>query len=499
MKKILVLCLVTLLFGLISCGIDSSSTTTTSNVVTTTTDVFVHPFPQWAFMKKVDVDPAVLQAIRTSSGRIAYLDDDLYLAYAEGVNPSKFFVTYQGQTKAYDIKQSTAALFLLQYDVQNDVLYFVDDNRIESIPKTLDPTIDWHAHRSSEIKHIDSQSVVIRNTIMTIRGDTMFTTNARLVYPYQRIGEDVRFYTYVPSSLGTGGCSILSYQGYDQEPISHLVHETDECSMDFELYNRTVIIRLFKGSKLSGYATITEDGTIRTFSFVAELKDFQSYSDRSFRIINEFLVYFEYLDVAQTLHYVAASTDMSSVLVDVVNYSMAANIRYLGNQCYFRKYSNNEYRLYNGNVKLLTYQPYDTNMGYTTFDRFGDFGLILDVGVGISGGRITRIDLSTGDQIEHSFDSFHTYGKIGKHYAFFGNGTIRLYDMENDLIFDTSIPGYMLSGTESTIISYTDSKVYIYDVASKQVVITNRIGHLRRTLQPYAFLVEYQGNYYLIG
>jgi hypothetical protein len=510
MKKIQILFLSFITLLLVSCGEQSTtsgitgtmaSEITNSSETTTLNNESINPFEGLNFISHLQLDPSVIDQINSSSGRIAYIDEDLYVYYEEGLSPSSFFVNNDGDIIEYDTQQAMGYSddFIINFDVENNVIYYYDSPYIDSVPSTVNSSIDLYASRYRELKYYNSKYSLVANSFITFKGETLFSADGTVAFPYINIGDDLRFYSYESNITQDQGCSIKSYDGFNDTPEINLVHDEYTCSAEYQIKNRNVVIELMDHARLGGYVSITPDGEIHVMDFTVDIPGFRSCVYDSFRVINEWIIYFQYEDADGESHSAVTSYDLSYICIDEMSLSMAIKNVYVDQNYRFYKYSSTEYRLYKDEERFYTYTTRSSSFTFVFFFRFGDHGVVFETSTATGDGRITNINLADGSVVSYDKPMISVSFQVGNFILLIENSDCYLYDIINDNFITTGLSGAIKEVNSNYCLIYSDENVYLYDLMTNDYIQMNRIGHLRRTYQPYAFLVEYQGEYYLIG
>jgi len=497
MKKLLVIMMIGISIFLFSC---EKSVTTTALITITG---YINPFEGLDFIRHRSFSPKMIAEIGKSSGRIAYADDDLLVYFGQG--------TLQGSVFAYKDKTPAAAgplaldgsdPLVMNYDVHNNVLYYANDSNgrqsIKSIPQVVDESIELYAGRYRDINYYNSQYLLANSTFVSFTGDTLFTTNETTPFPYQNIGDELRFYSYHSGDVSEHGCTIKTYNGFTSTPVETLVHSEYTCSRDYSIRDRKVIIPLINFNEMGGYATITADGEIHVMDFAADIPNFDHYT--SFLIVNEWVLCFTYVDLSGESHDVISSYDLKYLKTDMIAPSNASRVIYLDENTVFHRYSGNEFRLYYDGVKTYTYYTdADTTRCFYDFYRCGDYGVFYELNMGTGAGKLITVNLSNGAEIVHEINGLQ-FDYFSEEYVLIGDeDTVSLYDVASDKFIALEISGAFRKVNDDYFMLVSDSVIYLYHVASRDWFQLNRVAYFRRNLSPYAFLVEYEGEYFLLG
>ena len=510
MKKIQIMFLISILLFLLSCGVQSTTSeliggttsgTTSGTDTTSSNNDFVNPFGDLDFIKHLNLSASVVQMIENSTGRIAYLDESMFAYYEEGLSPSSFFVFRNGENFEYDTHQSMgySDYFIINYDSANDVIYYYDSPYINSIPSVVDAGIDLYASRMRELKYFNSEFLLVGNSFITFKGELLFSDGGTTVFPYQNIGDDLFFYTYLSDITQNQACSIKTYNSFSDSPKITLVHDEFTCSDEYAIKNRNVVIELMDLTTLGGYVTITPDGEIHVMDFDISFPDFDSYVLNSFSAVNEWLIYFQYEDDQGESHHVVTSYDLSYIAIDEMDASIASKNIYVDEDYRLYKYSTTEYRLYKSGVRFYTYTPRSSAFTTVQFAKYGNFGVVYETNTATGDGRMTRINLLDGTVVSYDKPMFSVSFNVSHYMAIRADNTNLLYDISNDEFITIEATGTFKAVNDDYFLIYSDDFVYLFDLENREMIRMNRIGYLRRTLQPYAFLVEHEGEYYLIG
>lgn len=504
MKKPLCIFLLWVMIILVSCTSVSSTTMTsvsTSTDTTSTTETeYVHPFPEWTFMKQVNISSSVLDLIQASTGRIAYLDEHVYMGYQIQMTSPLIVFHSNGETKTFPTTTVNREAFVLHYDSVNDVIYYIADGMIRTIPAEVDSSTRWYPLQSTKIQYVNPYFSVLGNRIMTIQGDVLFQGTGVLVYPHNRFRPTERFYTYESKDTVMNGCTILTFNGFDASPTSTKVHDVYTCDKAFTASSNNVLIPLMRASSLKGFVTITSQGSTQVFTFEDDLVDYASLEHTtSYRILSAKTIYFEYRDRENQLHRVMMNWDFSIVYLDRFFASNATASIYFDEQYLFYEETDNEYHLYKNDELFYTYTSITPSWNRVSFSYLGNIGLITDLDIDTGLGRMIRVDLTTGEDTLFNFENLTALGMIGNFIVIQSTGPLRLYDVINDQFVETTVSGTLYPITDSILLLYTDMKLYFYDLNNGQVVEMNRVGHYEEERRLFAFLAEYQGYYYIIS
>lgn len=480
----------------------SATTEAITTEVTTieTTTSFINPFPGMDFIRRINISNDVVNKITNSSGRIAYIDEEIYVYYEEGLNAASFFVDVSGVTHEFDTHapMSFSDNFIMNYDAEHQVMYYYANSRIHALPNDIDDEINLYASDIRDFKYTNSQYSLIANEFISFRGDHLFTVGETTVFPYQNIGDELRFYSYNSGTSQDHGCTIQSYDGFDDPISSTVVHDDYVCSSDYKIVNRHVIIEFIDFTTTAGYAIICPDGEIYIMDFATMMPDFKSYDYDTYGVAGGAMMYFRYTDNSNESHHVATNFDLSYIGIDEMDSSMASKTKYAVGEYRFYQYSSTEYRIYKDDVKFYTYATRNSSGASVLYNMINGYGVIYETGMS-GNGRLTRVDLNDGTTDVYDIWLLSVSGMVSHYLICSDESGSFLYDIENDSRITLEADGAIKIVNDDYFLIYTDDLVYIYDVNDLSLTETNKVGFLRRTLIPYAFLVEYEGNYFIIG
>jgi hypothetical protein len=386
---------------------------------------------------------------------------------------------------------------VMNYDVKNSVLYYnYDHDSINSIPQVVDDSVELYAGRRRDIAYHNSRYLLANGSFISFRGDKFFSTGEVTPFPYQNMGDDVRFYSYHSGTVYERGCSIKTYNGFYDTPKETLVHSEYTCSADYSIQNRNVVIPLIDFNVMGGYATITPDGLIHVMDFAADIPNFDHYN--SFSIINEWVICFGYIDKDGEDHDVISSYDLSYLKTDLIGISNAPRVIYLDRNLCFHRYSGTDFRLYKDGVLFYTYNQADSMCHYDFF-RCGEYAVFYELNMGSGNGKIIVINLTDGTEIVYEKKGFWMEYFSANYLLVSEESNLFLYDVPNDDFIALKESGTFKKVNDDCFLLYSDTYVYLYNLSTRNSFEMRRIACFRQYLTPYAFLVEYKGEYYLLG
>jgi hypothetical protein len=493
MKKPLCLLLLILLAGVTAC----TQTTTSTEPLP-----YAHPFPDWTFMRNVQIDEATLRLLKSPSTRLIYLDDEMVVSYQSIPQSALVEVDYLDVKKTF--QTTTYDPFVFQYDSINEVLYFSDSSPsteykfIRTVPSSVEQADHWYWHKSGAIQYVNSQFLVINNEIRTFRGEILSSVHDTLGFVPKRIGDPIRFYSYQSNEEVTSGCTVYIHNGFDTEPVAIPVDSEYTCTQDFKASVDDLLVPLYD-RQIRGFATIAKDGTVRKFILADEIDDYGSFVLDSLKYYGS-VIHFEYRDSSNQPHRISLNTEFSDFAIDESDSSLAQGTRYWDHEIRFFRDYNGQYQLFKNGMLIYSYPMMFPPFGIIQFVKVGNFAVIIETSTDNLGGKLTRINLTDGSQIVHEFDDLPFVTGNMTTLLFESEGCIRLYDILENTFAETPLTGTIRSVADNVVLSYTDTKVSLYNLSTGVYVETSRISHLVYYYHaPHAFLVEYQGYYYWIG
>jgi len=464
---------------------DTTQTTTSGNPLTenpdtTQTTTSGNPFAESSFIRRITPEEGVVEMIEASSGRIAYIDDELYIYYEEGLGPTSFFVRTGGETLEYDTHapMGFSDFFFTNYDMDHRVLYYsssIMNVFIQTVPSVIDAEIRIYPSSTRSVKHATSGWLLVSNEFLTIRGERLFADGGTVVFPYRNFGEDLRFYTYRSDLTQDQACTIRSYEGFESTAVDTLVHAEYTCDSQYRIVDRNVVIELVDFIHTGGFVTITPDGNFHVMDFSEAFPDFDAFDDDSIRYYDQ-VIYFRYEDTAGENHQVVANYDLSFMTIDLFNIDMASRNVFVDGDLRFYEYSMTEYRLYKDELLFYTYAPLAAYSPYPFFERVGDFGLVIETDFGTGAGRLVRIDLEDGTTVVHEFASFSGGPLIGGSLMMTDDGECFRYDVAADSFVDLGVSGAYRRVGENGFFVSTEEKLWLFDGTGDDPVAFDIVG-----------------------
>ena len=508
MRKYFCILIFFLIYLLVACDTNTTtinSTTNDSSNLTSTTipEPFVHPFPEWTFMRHIDFSDTTFLTKLAITNRLVYLDHEMLVSsqLQMGGTTETSIIAF-GKTTSIQISSSTAEPFIFHYDATNEALYYEDIGSNRIAPNTTNFAIDQYGLRTSKIQHSNSLYTVFNKKIITFRGELLFSTEDNLIYPTPRIGDPIRFYTYHPQPILAQGCQIFTHSDFSSDPVLSWSHSQYTCSEEVIERSGVIAIRLLEKGSSRGFVIMDKEGVFREFIFQEKIDDFGSYSLQSFKIVSPHVLFFEYRDTLGTTHSVAMNPSLSDILTDEFLSSLhAQRITYWDDEYRFVWDFDSQYRLYKKGSLFYTYQPMFSEFDFTRFARFGEVGVIYNSSMQVPGGKLTRLHLDDKTTKTYDYTSFSPLGKIINRFLLETEEGYLFYDAIDDQFEPAfGISGQIRSISDSILLLTTESNVWIVDLLNDRIIETVLITFLSRNQQsPYAFFVEYQGRYYWIG
>jgi hypothetical protein len=448
----------------------------------------------------------IREKVENSSRRIVYLDEEMYVYY-EDPSENTIIVEWAGATKEIEITGSTN-FFVMNYDTVNEVLYYSDRSSLYTVPSTVNGEFDFYpGDVDYRIDYVNSEYILLGNQFRSFKGASVFADGGIIVHPSRSIADGSRFYTYRSSVTETQGCTIKAYDEFDSVPQDTLVHNHYTCSRDYRIINGdTVFIELIDFNSFAGYVTITPDGKVHVMDFseslpgfAESLPDFRINREYFFGFPNQCMVTFYYRDGNGESHYVATNLDLSVVLFNAYNYTIASKTIYADSHFRFSQNSTTEYSLYKDGQPFFNYPVTTEYSGNVQFHRYGDFGIIFKISLISSNVTLTRVNLDDGTSLDYDIQFWADNDVKGDYLLVDQSNEICLYDIINDEFTPLGVQGLFLKTNEDYQVIFNDDNVYLYDVANRTLVEMERIGHYIKSNSIYAFLVKYEEEYYIIG
>jgi len=507
MKKSLIILLAVIIAMLTACDNTSAGTTTTTttsaassaSIESTTLTEFVNPFEEYNFIRKIDLAQDAVDMIEAGTRRIAYLDNQRYFYYEIGRDASTFFMYSNGVVSEYDTRHTSSFedYFITSYDAENNVLYASNGTYTSSVPISIDSAIELYPSRNDDVLFTNSEYSLIGNRFMSASGETLFSNGEIVVFPRQSLGDDLRFYTYESGEYGDHGCTILTYEGFSGEPIKEtLVHSDLMCAEDYQIQNGYTIIKLTNFTSIWGVVIISPSGDIKVIDYELDFPDLLFGLNGSFTV-EDWCIYFEYRDNNSLDHKVVIDFNLNYIGIDEMMEPIAEKTVFLDYGYSLYQPSSTYYTLYKNQEQFFSFLIRNIHP-YVKVNFYGDFAVIYENSTG-GEGRITRLDLRDKTYISYDQSLFAGCFTSGQYLLYEQDGYFHLYDILNDSFYFLDITGTPMKVDGDSFLIYNDNSVYLFESDEMQLTELNKIGYFQKGIHQYAFLVEYEGNYFVIG
>ncbi len=507
MKKLQIILMSIILLFLVSCDFFTRTSSTDANDISTnditgdiSTEPLENPFSGLNFIRPISLTDSVLNKIQDSSGRIAYLDEEIYVYYEDALfDLSSFYIDVDGETKEFDTHQPMGYSYfhILNYDVDNEVLYYYRDGRIYNLPSDIEDDTNLYASSLRSVQYINSRYTLISGEFKTFRGETLFSGSGIKIYPYTGYFDDHGFHAYSSDLVQDHGCTINSYDGFTDEPTNTtVVHDDYTCSASYSINNKYALIELIDFIRLGGYVTISPDGDVNVMDFEQMLPDFDSYVTDSLSIKNKCLVYFQYEDTSGTIHKVYTDFSLSYFKID--DPKTSSDFYFANDEYLLYRQISTEYQLYKNEELLYTYTTRNATSANVYMHISGNYGLIYETNIS-SNGRITRVNLNDGTSISYDISPFSAREVIGDFIIYVEDSDMYLYNYVTDEKTPIGPSGKISLVNDDYFIISIEDKIYLYDLLNLEKTEMDQIGYFNYYNYIYAYLVEFDGQYYIIG
>ena len=499
MKKVIALFLFMLLFFVVSCDKTSTNATTIteSNSSTQTTELAeVIDLP---FLKPLNLSQAMIGEFdNLLRGQMLYLSDDIMIHLtAEETTDSftsgdRFITVFNGTSTDYPIGRDDFEFFM-GFDQTNNTVYYYNGS---SIKHSGDFIEDNELLFYGDKKFINPYLFAYGNNFYDYFGNNLTEnfTGTKVIYKYG-FGEDIYYHSYNYKETSDEICTISTYQLGNEAAIKNqTLSDGYECgSVKFSDSNYA-IIDVYDGSNQIGYISIDKLGNIKTFYVDDYLPQGATLEPLNPFYVNYLYMYIKYENDLGEIYYLMSDLGINNV---VTHYDYS-DFLYLDEDIFIRE-SDSSYKFIRDEVTEFTYIEQAYSMG-VFFSRVNDYIVINDVGME---NLMSFYNLNT-KEIEFDLDGYFNVA-VGSEEdkILFDKGTYQIYDLINSTTTDLGISdtfkyinneyGMFYNEDTVTILNFDTLESYEMNLVAKYTTDFNY------SQSNYAFVVSYEGIYYILG
>ncbi len=516
MKKLMIAFMIILSIGMCSCTRTDSSTTlnptttsntslnstttsieavTTSNLVTTES---LPPLYDASFIKKINLSNAVIEELNKAD-KVAYLSEDMIAYYVYGqtmTDTDKFYIFNDGLLQEYDIDTALGSLFLT-YDETEDVAYYYEDGDVLYAGNS-DNADDNPIIYASRIQYYNPYMITVGNDIYDYEGNVIFDTlgTDKLEFFDLDLGESPSFFTYnyykYQGTVTNESCVINSYDSIIEEAFNTWTISDYGCGDAKYNGADSVILEIYDGSHLAGYASIDRFGEAAILTAADYLPLGASlFGFEPIGLTNGYFPYlkFEYenSDTSAMVSNQAITTVIESEYYDYLIF-MDSILKFFN--------SNGKVSIYDGDTKVYEYQRYYSSGSVISVTVMGDDYMIYEASAfGTSYLSIYNywdndiITVLEGNLVDSIFIKYFLSDEDGIYY----------YDLETSEEVRINSGYTYFGGYDDFFALKSDTEILIYNSETLEMFALTRICQYARYLQPYALIGQYGNSYYIIG